>query len=290
MQEFQSFSNPQVSAEYIGHPIFQELDTCISAFKTLSDLATRFLSATQPFVGSLDSYFFDSLEGTIESIKTVLLAGRFADAYALLRRFNETGLVQLNVAVKLEARRNSLTASLSNDVQIDSEEFLWALKEALEEGMSVKEIDKWVVGENPLTTDAPSKSGSATILDVHPLFDRKTFTQILNRCNDHVHINFLRTLRSNAKMNEQGKLAALEQFSKDFRFLFARYAAYTFTIHPVYMASSDYIDAFDCGQTPIEGSQQWVAPIVQEVLDVVVTPYHAHVTEFLRTTTGMELT
>ena len=37
-----------------------------------------------------------------------------------------------------------------------------------------------------------------------------------------------------------------------------------------YMMSSDYIDNLDCGMTPEEDSQYWVAPYVQKMFDEII--------------------
>ncbi len=36
------------------------------------------------------------------------------------------------------------------------------------------------------------------------------------------------------------------------------------------MMLSDYVDSLDCGITPEEGSQYWVAPFVQNIFDLVI--------------------
>jgi hypothetical protein len=55
------------------------------------------------------------------------------------------------------------------------------------------------------------------------------------------------------------------------------------------MASSDYIDCLDCDLTPVEGSQYWVAPYVQDAFDQILRKYRPDLAELIKSNTKMEL-
>lgn len=53
---------------------------------------------------NIDTYVYSSMQGTVESIKTILLAGRINDAYALLRKYHDSAVI--NVYSNLYLRNN----------------------------------------------------------------------------------------------------------------------------------------------------------------------------------------
>lgn len=71
--------------------------------------------------------------------------------------------------------------------------------------------------------------------------------------------------------------------------LFILHFAYMYSLNPHYMMSSDYVDALDCGMTPMEGSQYWVATHVTDVFKKYVAPNRPDVAEYMRGCSEMEL-
>jgi hypothetical protein len=57
----------------------------------------------------------------------------------------------------------------------------------------------------------------------------------------------------------------------------------------VYLGSSDYTDALDCGLTPEEGSQYYVAPVVQNIFDSIIKNHRADLAVELKKGTCMQL-
>ena len=55
------------------------------------------------------------------------------------------------------------------------------------------------------------------------------------------------------------------------------------------MMSSDYVDNLDCGLTPEEDSQYFVAPFVQEVFDAVIKKNRMDLAEAIKNKTLMKL-
>jgi len=55
------------------------------------------------------------------------------------------------------------------------------------------------------------------------------------------------------------------------------------------MMSRDYGDSMDCGLTPEEGSQYYVAPFIQEVFDTVIKKNRLDLATMIKTKTSMLL-
>jgi hypothetical protein len=136
----------------------------------------------------------------------------------------------------------------------------------------------------------PKITSSPALTEFNKLFNAFEYKAISDRCNDHVHVNLFKNLRSNSPdVSFELQMAALEQFAGDFRRLFIRHLGYVFSIRSEYMASSDYIDALECDLEPEQDSQYWVAPIVQEVFDEIITPLRPDVTAYIKENCEMHL-
>lgn len=294
MSDFETLAGKALPAEYVTHPIFTDLRTCAEVYEILSDLVFGYVSRVRGFLGNLDSSFFDSLAGTIESSSNVLLTGRIADAYTLLRRFQENSLLHVYVMLQFEERAAEVADGLQLDAtDSDFEKVLEAVAQMAQRGVYVEQIEDWMTGKKSLPElriFSQAIKTSPGVVPLNFLFDSKRYKSISDRCNGHVHINFFRNLRLNhASAGCRAQLASLDEFAGDFRDLFVRHMAYVFSIHPHYMMASDYVDALECEVQPDEDSQYWVAPIVQEVFDKIVTPNRPDVTDFIRLHSGMEL-
>lgn len=269
----------------------RDLDLVADFYEMLAYTAFQFLARTRRPAG-LDSAFFDSLAGTVASMKALLLKGHIGDAYTLLRRFREVGWLQAYVMLRLEDNSVFDQLLLEGGQALDQEGFVRLVERAMQKGIYVEEIEKWMSGEESLPELRKFHEHivrSPLVEQLNFLFDNG-YEEIHNRCNDHVHLNFFRLLRANiagAELNE--KMEQLDQFTADFRDLFIRHLAYTVSIKPMYMTSSDYMDALECGLTPEPGSQHWVAPIVQEVFDAIVANRRPDVKDFIRENSYMDL-
>ncbi|HEY3780294.1 MAG TPA: hypothetical protein VGL56_04365 [Fimbriimonadaceae bacterium] len=293
MNDAETYSNHKMPDEYGSHATFGELDKAFQFYDILSSSVFGFISRTRLLLGNLDSYFFDALAGTVESTKSVLLTGRIADAYTLLRRFRETTHLQVYIMLRFQ-EDNVFEDILKPEMKdIDFEEFSAMLEQALKKGIYVEEVEKWLSGQESLP---PSRIFSQVIVEapglqeLNQLFDRDLYNQISERCNDHVHINFFRNLRVNVATSDyQFHIRLLEQFRQDFKDLLIKHIAYVFYLKPEYMMSSDHMDYLECGMTPPEDSEYWVSPVVQEVFDSVITPRFPAITDFIKKNTAMHL-
>lgn len=84
-------------------------------------------------------------------------------------------------------------------------------------------------------------------------------------------------------------LESLNTFSKDLENIFVWHFSYLFYLNDHYMMSSDYVDSLDCGLTPEEGSQYFVAPFVQKIFDSVIKKNSMDLAEEIKSKTSMKL-
>jgi hypothetical protein len=218
---------------------------------------------------NIDTYVYSSMQGTVESMRTLLLAGRINDAYALLRKYYDSAVI--NVYSILFLRNN-----------FSIERFI------------VDKINNWLQGKERLPeyrvmSQYIKASGSLKpINDVFGVDDR--YKRLRDRCNDHTHYNFYRYAMLNDNeihINNRGWW--LDRFSEDVRDIFVLHIGYIFFLNSHYMMARDHLDALECGMRPEEDSQYWVAPFIQEIFDGVITPRRPDVTATIKTNTAMHL-
>jgi hypothetical protein len=255
--------------EYQEHRVFKELAGYADFYRHLSTCVMTFLSQGTRGILNIDTYSFSSMEGTQGSIALTLAAGRINDAFALVRKYHDS--VMVNVYTSLYLQDNF---SIENFV--------------------VEKIDNWIQGKEKLPeyrvmSQYVRKSEKVRhITDLLHVDDR--YKKIRDRCNDHAHYNFYRHVMLNDRdIHNPHRLKWLNRLSADVQDLFILHFAYAFSLNEAYMMSSDYIDALDCNMHPEEGSQYWVAPFVQEMLDGVMKPRRPDIYAALKEGSSMQL-
>jgi hypothetical protein len=199
----------------------------------------------------------------------ILQAGRINDAYALLRKYHDSAII--NIYTHLYLQDNF---SIQNVI--------------------VKQIDDWMQGNSKLPEYRIMSQYIRNATSVAPITallnadDR--YKCLRDRCNDHTHYNFYH----NALLNDNrialpGRVKVLDQLSKDARDVFMLHFAYMFFANGQYMMSSDYVDCLDFGTTPEPDSQYWVAPFVQETFDDTVKKFRPDIAAAIKQHTFMHL-
>jgi hypothetical protein len=236
--------------EYKEHQVFGQLSKYAEFYKDLSFSILSFGSQGVRTFPNIDTYVFSSVQGTLESIKAILLQGRINDAYALLRKYYDSAII-------------NIYSNLYLDDHFSLENFV------------VEKIDNWVQGKEKLpeyrvmSNYIRSSNKLATINDL--LYRDNRYKDLRDRCNNHTHYNFYYyVLLNDNEVYLKDRVAILNRFSKDLESIFILHLSYLFYLNDHYMMASDYIDSLDCGQIPEEGSQYYVAPFVQEIFDSVI--------------------
>jgi hypothetical protein len=254
---------------YKKHHIFIRLTNYIDFYKNLSFSVLKFITqGTKSFI-NIDSYAYSSIQGTLESIKEILLKGRINDSYSLLRKYYDS--IVINIYSILYLKDNF---SISNFV--------------------VETIDEWVHGNKKLpeyrkmieyirSSDRLSKINTL-------LYKDTTYKDLRRHCNNHLHYNFFYDMLLNdSKIFLKNRLSTLEEFSKDLENLLILHLAYLFYLNDHYMMSSDYLDCLESGITPEDGSQYYVALFIQEVFDSVINKNRPDIADEIISNTVMKL-
>lgn len=255
--------------QYRNHPVFLLLDQLSEFYDNLSFSAFSFLSHGIKDVFNIDSTMFDSMQGTMRSIKSVSIEGRINDAYALLRKYFDFTVI------------NAYTIAFIENHDID-------------DGLIVAHINGWVHA----TERIPGYRALAGYLrkDVKLsrlnafLIDSPAYKRIRKRCNDHTHYNaYYYAMLNDSKTYLESRKKYLDDFHDDLMRLFVMHFAYVFFLKSHCMMASDYIDALEMGQTPETESQYWVAPFVQDAFDQFIQTTDPELSEYIKTTTDMKL-
>ena len=88
--------------EYQTHEIFSELERYSVFYKDLAGSVFGFVSRGTGAICNIDSYLFSSIEGTLTSIRTILRDGRINDAYALLRKYYDSAIINIYTQLYLQ--------------------------------------------------------------------------------------------------------------------------------------------------------------------------------------------
>ncbi len=258
-----------IDKDYLEHKVFKQLDEYAEFYKTLSIIVLGFISSGIKTIFNIDSYLFSSTQGTLESIKDILFKGRINDSYALLRKYEDSTIINIYTILYL-----------ADNFSIDN--------------FVVEKIDNWLKGKEQLpeyrVMSQYIRSSDRLNGINNLLYNDDTYKKIRERCNDHTHYNFYRNvlLNDNAVFIKN-RLEVLDSFSKDLQNLFIRHLSYLFTLNEHYMMASDYIDSLECGLEPEEGTQYNVAPFIQTIFDKVLKINRSDLATEIKINTSMKL-
>ena len=257
-------------SKYQSHRVFEQLESYAGFYSSLAHSVFSWMSpGIKGAFGNIDSYVFSSIQGSLTSIRLILKEGRINDAYALLRKFQDSAVI-----------------NIYSNLYLDAEFSI--------ENLVVEQIDGWVKGrvtlpEYRVMSQYIRSSSKVTSLNAL-LYADDRYKRIRDRCNDHTHYNYFRfVLLNDSDVAAPGREHELEQFAEDSRDLFIFHVAYLFHINQNYMMSSDYVDCLECGMQPEEDSQYWVAPFVQQVFNDVVAVHRPDVVAEIKASTNMHL-
>lgn len=254
---------------YIEHPVFEQLTDYAEFYDDLSTIVMGWVTQGTTSIINIDTYVYLSIQGTLESIKDILIKGRINDAYALLRKYYDSAIINIYTNLYL-------------DDNFSIENFV------------VNKINDWLHGKEQLPeyrvmSDYIRKSEK--LAEINELLNKDNrYKEIRERCNDHTHYNFYKNLLlNNNEMLIENRITILNVFSKDLENLFILHLSYLFYLKDQYMMSSDYADSMDLGLTPEDGSQYIVAPFIQEVFNKVIKKNRMDLATEIKNNTAMKL-
>jgi len=268
--EFKGISiEEQLGKEYTEHKIFDELKSYSEFYNSLSYSIMNWTSQGTKAILNLDTYTYSSTKGTIDSISEILSKGRINDAYALLRKYFDSTLI--NVYTNLY---------LNNNFSIDN--------------LIVEQIDNWINGTETIPEfriisryikESPKLK---PISDLLKKDDR--YKKVREKCNDNTHYNFYHNVMLNDnEIHNPERIKHLDLFSYFLESLFIQHFAYIFYLNDHYFMSSDYVDSLDLGLSPEEESQYWVAPFIQKIFDEIIVKKRPDIAAEIKNNTNTQL-
>lgn len=254
---------------YLNHAVFGELDRLIAFYDQLAHSMFLWVSPGTSALCNIDSYVYSSIRGTLASICSILREGQINDAYAFLRKYYDSAIINVYSILYLDDH-----FSIDNFI--------------------VERIDNWLKGKSRLPEYKEMmkyiRSAPAVAPITAALSADDRYLRIRDRCNDHTHYNFYsHVLLNDGQIRLTGRGKALDQLAADVQDVFILHLAYLFYAKQNYMASSDYVDYLESGMTPEPDSQYWVAPFIQEAFDQTVAKHRPDVAATVKSQTSMHL-
>jgi len=263
-----------MAENYRNHKVFSELDNFIRFYKDLSILVFRFAGVQAGTVFNIDTYVYSSMSGTLESIRAILYCGRINDSFTLLRKFWDLTVI------------NNYTN-------------LYITENTNYENLTAQKIADWVKGKEKLPSfnkmsayliNSPQAQELTKLIYDNKPFIGSRFESIRSRCNNHTHYNYYQSLLDNDnEITRESRLETLSQFRNDVEEIIFHHLSYLFLLNEHYLASTDYTDSFDLGQTPAEGEQYIVAPFIQEIFSNLIKTKNPQVADLIKSRTSMRL-
>lgn len=254
--------------EYSEHRVFRNLGRYAEFYSNLSFGVFHYPTPATRALHNMDAAVFDSVKGTLDSIGAILRDGHINDAYALVRKYFDSAII--NVYSGIYLNENRTTGKLSEI------------------------IEGWRKGTKPLPRIKGLLSYIAKSERLKPLTallkKDGRYARIRSRCNGHVHYNYYAHMLLNVpELYIPDRVSLLDQLNEDICDVFILHLAYVFYLNQHYMMASDYLDKLELGQTPDEREQYLVAPYVQAAFDEIIQCRRPDVAEFLRSETVMLL-
>jgi hypothetical protein len=252
-----------------NHKIFSELDYYIEFYEYFSSGVFSFSSHGIKTIFNIDSYVYSSMQMSMDSIKQILTLGRINDAYALVRKYYDSVIINIYYTLYIKDNENQYNIFVDkiNDWYLGKEKLprYKTIKKYIEDSKHVKKLNE--------------------IID----FDKRYIT-IRENCNDQMHYNsFYTMLNNDSSIYDKMRLRLYDRLSSDILNLVILHLSYMFFINDYYTCSSDYLDSLEMGLTPEDDSQYLVAPYIQEFFDKIIKKYRKDIADLILESTYMQL-
>lgn len=218
----------------------------------------------------------DSASRTVESIRYCCLNANFADAYTLLRKYRDDAFYYIYM--------------LAVGDKTDFMQFV----ELKDLGKDERNIYDWVKNQQNAVyigaifkAIASSRAGDA--IKNYKLKD--SFDKLALKLNNFVHSNGQMYYNfSYYRIAAYSNIAKYcKEFTEEITYITMSFLMVLVLIRPGLIMSEDYTDYLDCGNTPPDGSQYWVAPFVSEFISRHKGILDEKCDEYLRSITGMQI-
>lgn len=275
-----------IGSDYDNHIVFKYLEIIKTFYNTISlgnnsiEIPALF-SKTKVF--STIGYIYSSIEGTIESISVLLHNGRCNDAFALVRKYCDSIILDIYKYIIVEEIDEKFQGNLSI------------------ESIKNNKIKSWIDSEEALFTEKQMNKIYATIKEKYPdltnLFDLSNKNTLYHKlreiCNDNMHYNYFYNMMANdyeiIKLRKDIRDSFIKNIKDAVVLFFTIHFAFIYKNKPIVYMSLDYINYLDCGMTPPRGSERWVSLAVQNAFDDIIKTNKPEVATFLKDLDLMDL-
>lgn len=258
-----------MSEAYLKHKVFDDLKYMMEFYDFLSMNCNNFVPTSTHGSINYVLYVNTSIEGTLDSIYTLLTKGRINDAYTLIRKLFDDILLEIYIDVTFKEK-----FSLDNFI--------------------VEEVNEWIQGKHRIPkTEKILKylEQSEKTKDLYPLFGWDTYLK-KNRemLDDSVHSNRFHLMLLNCNtVYKENRDRHLKNCEIVLNQLFLLHLSFIFHLNPHYLMASDYMDYMEEGMTPPEGCESWIATFAQEAFDKVIKPHKA-IANYILSTCCLDIT
>lgn len=262
--------------DYYFHKIFDFLDDLELFYDALSiNSCSLVYGVLVTGKVSIDTAMYTSIEGTIESIKFLIYAGRLGDAFALVRKYADGVFVNLYLYTLLARAEDAyLTPEKTlEDIALEADIHSWSC----DRWRLFYKLDK--VYHSLMQVD----SQLGELLGINQ-FGVSTNIDYRQCCNDSIHYNSWESFAINNYLyvglgRKGGDL--LDELYAIMMSHFILHFSYTYVQRPMLYRSSYYDDCLDGGETSVENSQYWVDSIFQKIFDKYIRKENEKVADYL---------
>lgn len=254
---------------YFEHQVFSDIESMREFYDDLTMGCFTFIPTGTSAVLNYASYVYSAIEGTLDSMDTLLKKGRINDAYVLVRKMFDDILVEIYIDV------------------VRKEKYDWMEKRIVEDAES------WLKGRiriPKIKLLLKFLQDTNCTKDIYPYFGWETYLKN-NRelLDDSVHSNrYSRLLLNCSDVAIPDREKHLQNIDIVLKQIFTIHISFIFHLNPEYLMSSDYMDYINTGETPPKGCENWIAPYAQKTFDKYIKP-HDSLAKFIKGTCHLEI-
>lgn len=244
---------PGYPEEYKEHRVFSEINDMKNFYEGISYTCYSFTVSGTRAIMNYASDVYTAIQNTLDSIDILLSIGHINDAYTLVRKYFDDVLVEIYIDAIIKEKHDQ------------------------EKNFIVKDVDEWLFKKHRIPSLKKLLSiieKSESTKDIYPFFGWNSYFKH-NReiLDDSVHSNRFSYMLLNCRdLQLPERVRHLQNIFIVLKQIFTMHLAFMFHLNPHYLSATDYIDSLDCGITPPEGSEYWLAPYAQNAFDKYIKP------------------